>query len=164
MTRPVICQGCREKFIREDGNYIKDTKGFYHTSCHQKMLASRAAREDLLQYCFMVLGKDMNPALVQKQIKEMTTKYRYTESGIKGTLYYLHEIKKMRLNAKMGIAIVPYHYDKARLYFEKVESTTDLPSMEDIVETREITISKPQNNKRYSRIVSLEDMFEEGEI
>lgn len=165
MTRAVKCQGCSEKFVREEGNYEKASKGYYHKSCFQKMMASRAAREDLLQYCFSVLGSEMNPALVQKQIKDFTTRFRYTESGIKGTLYYLHEIKKVKLTPRMGIAIVPYHYEKARNYFAKVDSVSDLPSFDSIIEeATEITIEKPVNKKRYSRVVNLDDMFEEGEI
>lgn len=128
------------------------------------MLANRASREDFLNYCFSAIGSSMNPALIQKQLKEFTTKYRYTESGIKGTLYYLIEIKRMKLNPKMGIAIVPYHYEKARLYFSKLEAVGDLPSFDSIIETKVVRIEVPENKKRYEKIIDLEELFEEGEI
>ena len=163
--RAVKCQGCSGKFVREEGNYEKSGKGYFHKSCYQKMIASRAAREDLSRYCMTIFGENANFGLIGKQIKDYTTKYKYTESGIKGTLYYLTEVKKMKLNPRMGIAIVPYHYEKARLYFERVDSVSDLPSFNSIVEeTSQVVIEKPVNKKRYSRVVNLDDMFKEGEI
>lgn len=163
-SRPVICQHCREKFVRTEGNFIKDTKGYYHDTCHKTMLQERAGREDLLKYCYEILGKDMNPALIQKQLKQFVDKYHYTESGVKGTLYYLVEIKKMRLNPKMGIGIVPYYYTKARDYFTKLDDITDLPQFETIVITKQIIVHEQINKKRLNKTVDLEDLFKEGEI
>lgn len=162
MARMVVCQYCREKFERIDGEFEKDTKGFYHKACHTKMVTERASRQGLMDYAYLALGETANMALVAKQIKDFVEKKHMTESGIKGTLYYLVEIKKQRLDPKFGIALVPYHYQTAKNYFLRLEGISDMPKFEEI-EYKQIIISEPVNRKR-GRTTNLEDLFQEGEI
>lgn len=126
------------------------------------MIAERASRQDLLDYALELLGKDANIGLVMKQIKDFSEKKRMTESGIKGTLYFLHNVKKMRLDPKFGIAIVAFHYQDARRYFERLEDVSDLPKFQEIP-TKEIIIQEPVNRKR-GKVKDLESLFKEGEI
>lgn len=162
MARAVLCQYCREKFERIEGQFEKDSKGFYHKECYTTMIAERASRQDLLDYALEILGKDANIGLVMKQIKDFSEKKRMTESGIKGTLYFLHNVKKMRLDPKFGIAIVAFHYQDARRYFERLEDVSDIPVFKELP-LKEITIQEPVNKKR-GRITDLEALFKEGEI
>lgn len=162
MGRPVICQYCREKFERVEGEFERDSKGFYHKTCYTTMIAERASRQDLLDYALEILGKDANIGLVIKQIKDFSEKKRMTESGIKGTLYFLHNVKKVRLDPKFGIALVSFHYQDARRYFEKLEDVNDIPKFQEIP-LKEITITEPINRKR-AKTVDLEALFKEGEI
>lgn len=126
------------------------------------MQTERASRQDLLEYTMDILGKDANIGLVMKQIKDFSEKKHMTESGIKGTIYYLTQIKRMRLDPKFGIAIVAFHYQNARRYFEKLEDVNDIPKFEEIP-TKQITIQEPINRKR-AKVVDLEALFKEGEI
>lgn len=160
--RPVICQGCREKFVREPGNYEKDTKGFYHKACHNQMLQDRAGREDLLDMVRETIGPTVNLAFVQKQVKKFTEQYGYTVSGIKGTIYYVTQIKRQRLKPEFGLAFVPYNYEKARVYFEKMEGMDEIEPFKE-AEIREVTIREPQRLKKGLE-VDLESLFEEGEL
>lgn len=161
-TRPVICQGCRDKFVRENGNFEKDSKGYWHKTCYQAKKQEQAEREDLLTLARTHIGETANPAFIQKQINKFTKEYGYTVSGIKGTIYYAVEVKRMKLRPEFGLAFVPYNYEKARAYFEKMDSMESIEPYKEL-EVRVIEIPVPEG-KRYRRSIDLDTLFDEGEL
>lgn len=121
-SRPVICQGCREKFVRIEGNFIKASKGFYHKDCYAKIEGNQEVRKDIFRFLDTHWGeKNTNYALVNKQIKGFVENenYPFTESGIMGTLVYLVEVKNKKLSPKYGISLVGYLYNEAKNYYLK---------------------------------------------
>lgn len=157
--RPVICQGCREKFVRKEGNFVKDSKGFYHKACHEEMLQERSQRQDLLKFVVDAIGDEVNLAFVQKQVRTYTEQYKYTVSGIKGTIHYFIHVRGVKAKPQFGIAFVPYNYNKAREYFEKMEDMKKIETFEEL-DVRQVTISEPKQEK-IRKTVSLEDLFSE---
>ena len=106
--KPVICQHCREKFVRVEGNFEKTSKGFYHIDCYKQIQKNKDDTEVLFDFLREIWGDNfINYPLIRKQIKDLTTRNNMTVQGITGTLVYLTNVKKMRLIPKMGIAIVP---------------------------------------------------------
>lgn len=162
-TRKVKCQGCKESFSREEEEYEKVSKGFFHRACYERYEKERSLRAGLVDYVYDSLGPTANMALVGKQIKTYTEDYNYTESGIQGTVYYFHEILKNKLVPKMGIAFVPYHYEKAKNYFEALEKTKEGLIKYEPPKEKEIVVTQFKNNKDKHK-VDLESMFERGEF
>lgn len=144
--RPVICQGCREKFIREEGNFVKASKGFYHKECYQEQQSEKEVRGQILAYLESLAPGKINYALVYKQLKTFTEDYGLQESGILGTLFFMHEVKHIRLMPEKGIAFVPYKYKEAKEYYEKVETMRDIEKKE--ITTQKVVISVPQTKRK----------------
>jgi len=159
--RSVKCQWCSEQIDRNTEPFEKESKGYYHKQCHTDMKVDRANREDLMSFISSLLGPQANLAFVAKQIKQFTEKYKMTHSGIKGTLVYLTEIKKMRLKPEMGIALVPYQYENARKYFESLAEAREgmIPYEEPTIRT--VTIEAASSRYKERHVKDLDAMFEE---
>lgn len=159
--KPVICQHCREKFVRVEGNFEKTSRGFYHIDCYKQIQKNKDDTEVLFDFLREIWGDDfINYPLIRKQIKDLTQRNNMTVQGITGTLVYLTNVKKMRLIPKMGIAIVPYHYVNARNYFEEKErlKSTIVPDV--VSKTVEVEI-KPQQTNKMKNLIDLESLLEE---
>ena len=154
--RPVICQLCREKFVRVVDNFEKTSKWYYHKDCYKQVAKNKSDTEQLFDYLGELWEDEfINYPLLQKQIKEFTSKNHMTVQGILGTLVYITNVKKMKLQPKMGIAIVPYHYAKARTYYEQKALIQDLtveysPPVEKQVEI------VPQETNKLKRLIDLD--------
>lgn len=162
--RAVKCQGCGNQIDRNIEAFEKGSKGYYHKSCYDSMMADRANREDLMSFISSLLGPNANLAFVAKQIKQFTEQYGLTGSGIKGTLVYLTEIKKRRLNPKMGIALVPYEYENARKYFEGLSKLKENVVPYEEKETRVVYIEEKESKYKKRNVVDLESLFNKGEL
>jgi len=159
--RSVKCQWCSEQIDRNTEPFEHESKGYYHKTCHSEMKADRANREDLMSFISSLLGPQANLAFVAKQIKQFTSKYKMTHSGIKGTLVYLSDIKKRKLNPRMGIALVPYEYQNARKYFEGLSEVRANMVPYEKPETRVVYIERKQSRYKERNVKDLEAMFEE---
>lgn len=160
-TRPVICQGCRKKFVREEGNFIKVSSGYFHKECYEQKMANKSDMDGLYSYLAQLLGGDnkINYPLIQKQVKELTARNRMTVQGITGTLVYLNEVKRMTLNPRAGIIIVAYHYEDAKKYFEQKSKIGNYDKNLFVQEAREVYV-RPQQTNRLKHLVDLGSLFE----
>ena len=99
---------------------------------------------------------------VNKQIRLYTDRYGYKISGIKGTLYYISEVKRIQMDPKYGIGLVAHFYKEAASYFEKMERMSSIKPYEE-KENRIVTIEEPRA-ERVSRVVDLEELFDEEDF
>lgn len=159
-TRKVICQYCREKFSREEFAYEKDSKGYYHKTCYDNMQEERANRAGILEFLEELTPGQVNYPLVRKQIKEYTEKFPYTESGLLGTLHYMVEVKRRKVNPKTGIAFLPYLYNEARAYYESLAKMGDIEKIEN--EEKVVVVSQ-QESKRLSKLIDIEALLLEDD-
>ena len=75
-------------------------------------------KEALTDYIQQLYGNKANWALIMKQLKEYEKDKDYTYSGMKRTLQYVYEIKKMSIDdSNGGIGIIPFQYQEAYEYF-----------------------------------------------
>ena len=121
MSRLVKCLYCEKTINRQQESFVQKNSRYAHTQCDQEHNREQFEREGLTEYIIKLFGDRVNFGMVGKQIKNFSDDYEYTLSGIKGTLYYCYEVKKMNINMAQGIGIVPYYYNEAKNYFEKVE-------------------------------------------
>ena len=162
MSRKVICQYCRKTFSRAEHEYEKTSKGFYHKSCLNTFNQEREKRTSITEFVQEnTPGGQINYPLVAKQIKEFTEKYPYTESGILGTLHYMKNVKRMKLQPKTGIAIVPYLYNEARSYYEKLDAMGEVKKHE----VEEVVVNtRQQKSKRLSQLIDIESLLEDDDF
>lgn len=126
------------------------------------MIQERVDRQDLLKFITDSIGEEVNLAFVQRQLRTYTEQYGYTVSGIKGTIYYFTQIRGIRAKPQFGIAFVPYNYNKAREYFEKMDAMREIETFDDL-EVRQVVISEPQRVKARDTI-DLESLFSKEEL
>lgn len=154
--RKVICQYCRKTFSREEELFEKTSKGFYHKTCYDTMQAERAKRAGITELLEQLYPGKVNYPLVQKQIKEYTETYHYTESGLLGTLYYLIDVKRRKITPSSGIAIVPYFYNEAKEYYKGLDQLKNISKIE--YSTNNVTIA-PQKTKKLDKLIDLDSLI-----
>lgn len=100
--------------------------------------------------------------LMIKQIKQYKEEYGYTDAGIGYTLWYLKEIENKRFDdEKYGIALVKYHYDNAKRYYEQQEKSRKSVENIDVSEhVRVVNVRIDENkNSKYKFTLDLDGLI-----
>lgn len=121
ISRPVKCPLCGVSFNREEEKFIYYKNRYWHVDCYKERFPDEEEKEKLRNYIKNLFNVEQLSVLINKQIKDYINEYKYTYSGILGTLTYCYEIKKMDITKAKGIGIVPYNYEDAKKYFERKE-------------------------------------------
>lgn len=119
--RLVKCVYCEESINRESDEFIQIQKRYAHYSCAELQERDKIIRRELNELIFQIWGDNVNFGVVGQQIKNFQAQYKYTLSGILGTLHYCYNVKRMNPSRAQGIGIVPFYYKEARSYFENIE-------------------------------------------
>lgn len=119
MGRMVRCTFCQQ--LVDKDLCIRHNEKNYHQKCYQDYLD----RKEVLRYVAKLFGfksEDRPGPVINSQLKTFMTKYSYyTYKGILNSLVYFYEVKKgSKEKANEGIGIVPYIYDEAQEYYEKL--------------------------------------------
>ena len=160
----VKCPKCKESFYREDCEHVHAKNRYWHKECYETK-DEAATKEDrdkelLEAYIKKLFGVKSLPPRVPQQIKTLRTKNDYSYSSIMLTLKHFYEIKGGDLKkSNNGIGIVPFVYDDARAYYEKLhyaeEQNKDVGSM-DLETVNVIRIQKPKPRKSHIKTVDLD--------
>ena len=158
MARKVICQKCRQLFDRSQEEFEKNSKGYYHKKCFEELGAQKqtSERKQMLDLLESWAPKKNNYPLIQKQLKQYIEEFGYTDSGLLGTLLYVHKVKGIKFDAKRGVAILPYFYNEARQYYQKLATIGEEKA--DITETT-IYIHQPKSHK-LDNLIDIESLLE----
>ena len=121
----VICPECKESFYREETEFVHIKNRYWHKTCYEnKNKAASKEEQDLKllgEYIQKLFQTEYVSPRVQKQIKKFKKEYDYSYSGILLTLKHFYEIKNGDLSkSNGGIGIVPYVYNDARDYYERL--------------------------------------------
>ena len=119
--RPVKCLHCTVLIDRAVDEYTQVNKRYIHISCLKEVDTDKNTRKELNSFLLVIFENDVNFGIVGKQIKSFETDYKYTLSGILGTLHYCYSVKKIKFTSSQGIGIVPFLYKEAKKYFQTVE-------------------------------------------
>ena len=116
MGRQVKCAFC-EQFMDKD-NSVRYNEKNYHPNCLQK----QKDKEELFKYICTLFGLKKPGPTVYSQLKNFMQKNNsYTYKGVLNSLKYFYEVKRNSTkNSNQGIGIVPYVYDEAYEYYEKI--------------------------------------------
>jgi len=148
MARKVICQYCRQQFDREVEPFEKKSNGYYHKACFDAMQEERSKRAGILDYLESLTPGQVNYALVQKQLRDFTANGKYSESGLYGTLIYMIEVKKLKMNPKTGLAFLPFIYNEAREHYDKQAYLAEQIKAVDYPEKEVVTKSQQVNKDK----------------
>lgn len=161
MARKSKCNGCSIEITKEE-KFISKGKGYCKT-CHDDILAETEKYKLLIQTICQYFNIDEPTGLMVKQIQQYKTQYNYSNSGIGYTLWYIKEIKGKSFNeTKYGIALVKYHYDEAKKYFEQQQRITNSVSNEQQeVKTREVklNINKVYKKEKNKFTIDINDLL-----
>lgn len=134
----MLCAYCN-KAITEI-NYKTYKKKIYHNKCYQLKLSEletenrqkainftkirnntndeEESLNQLKEYICNLFHLEQLSFLIEKQIIEYTTKYKYTYNGICKTLQYFYDLCNNPIPSQhISIAIVPYVYEEAKAFY-----------------------------------------------
>lgn len=165
MAHKVKCVFCGLTFDRDKEPYSEvGARRYAHKACFERNESNKTQTEkdyaDLVNYIQQLFNIPDITAKIAKEIKDMREKYKYTYSGILGTLVFWFEVKKAPLEkANGGIGIVPYVYDQAKEYYQKIDSANQLNiGITNYKWTvKEITIEAPQPDTRPPKLFNIEE-------
>ena len=137
--RAVKCVYCNNQVDRANEPFVVINKRYAHSYCADQEDRDRQDREKLNHILYEIFGQNVNFGMIGQQIKLFRSQYKYTISGITGTLHYCYKIKNMPVTKKTnGIGIVPFFYKEAREYFSSVNKGRE--NAQGIVENKKKTI------------------------
>ncbi len=150
--RKVKCPICGLYFDRDKEKSVQIKTRFYHTNCLSE--TSEGNRMILEEYIKDILEIDKISPLIKKQIKKYTEEDGMTYLEIRDTLKYFFELKNGNKTKAQGIGIVPYVYDEAKKYYQKIYDITEKAKKVEIKSSIEknISISRPISKVKRRRI------------
>jgi predicted amidophosphoribosyltransferase len=151
MARKSKCKNCSKELSKEER--IVDGGKSYCENCHNDAQLEKENYKLLISTVCEYFSIDEPTGLIVKQIQQYKNEYKYTNSGIGYTLWYIKEIKgKTFSEPKYGIALVKYHYEEAKRYFDQQQRISNSIGTENQeVKTKEVKVNI---NKVYKKDVN----------
>ena len=116
----VKCAYCGSQTVNKNSSdYIRYKNKNYHLECAKL----QEERDNFYSYLCLILGLKAPGPRIYSQANTFIKKYNYTYEGMRRTLYYLYEIKKHKDHYSIEnktIGLIPYCYDEAQAYFDKI--------------------------------------------
>lgn len=121
MGKLVYCAYCGSQTVdKNSDDYARYNNKNYHKICCEK----QKEKDSFFHYvCFIMGLKSPGPRIYSLAAKYITEK-NYTYKGMENTLYYIYEVKKHKDKFDIEnktIGLIPYYYEDAQRYFNKIE-------------------------------------------
>lgn len=160
----VKCPYCGQKFNRNEVEFVQEGRRYAHKACaeahQQAMTQEEKDIDDLYQYCKKIFGKSLDYMACKRMADKWHKDENMTYSGMRKTLQYCYEIKKMSMDKANGrIGIIPFMYNEAKEYWRKVDQAQKANADKVLaqVETVEVTIPRPQKKERKRELFTFLD-------
>lgn len=165
MAHKVKCIYCGLTFDRDKEPYAEvGARRYAHKACFDRNERNKSQAEKdyeaLVNYIQKLYDIPDITAKIAKDIKDMREKYNYTYSGILGTLVYWYEERGASIDkANGGLGIVPYVYDQAKEYYQKIALANHLNERVTNYKwtVKEIVIEAPQPESRPPKLFNIEE-------
>ena len=106
---------CKQDVNKED--VVRISNYNYHPHCAEQ----KKEKDELTDFICKLFGFKAPGPRIYAQIKKFVNDNGYTYKEIRLTLDYFFNVKKNDINkANQGIGIVPYVYDDAKEYYQKM--------------------------------------------
>lgn len=160
----VKCPYCGKSFNRNNTDFVMVGNRYAHRDCAAAAKAAKTQEEkdleDLYYYCKDLFGKNLDFMGCKRMVHKWHKDEGMTYSGMKKTLQYCYEIKKMSLDRAEGrIGIVPYMYNEAKEYWRKVDRAQKVNANKELREDALITVTipRPQSKERKRELFTFLD-------
>lgn len=120
MARLSKCKNCG-KTLQSNEKYTYSNKT-YCSGCYTIKIKERDDYDNLIQWICKYFNQPSPNGMILKQIKDYKETFQYTYGGITYCLWYLTEIKGIKLDIKYGIGLVKFEYENAKDYFLQQQS------------------------------------------
>ena len=140
MSKLPVCPYCHKEIQVNEPKKAYKTR-HYHTSCYKKFCeeiynqnqANADPKEQLYGYiCTLFDISELTPFLTA-QLRKFESDYNMTYDGMWFSLKYYFEILGNKVDKRKGIGIIPYIYDEAKAFYQKVtflkEKNKDKPNV-----------------------------------
>lgn len=159
----VKCLFCEQYFDRNKIPNVKIGNRYAHKECYdaqsEETLQNKKDEGQFFSFVKKIYGTDYNYKMIETQAKRMMKDYGYTWSGMAGTLYWFYIINKGSIeDGNGGIGIIPYVYDEAKKYFERIARVEESNKM--VKNMREpvcFSIQSPRAWQRPPQLLNLDD-------
>lgn len=147
------CSLCGELFEKEE-LIVKSAKRFC-VEC-LKIRTGEAEKNKvewtlLFEYICKLYKIDKPTGMMFQQMKGYRDDYSYTNIGMYYTLKYYHEILENTVLDGAGLGIIPYYYDKAKVYYNKMFDLQDVvenfENTENVINIKTKLTTKPVTKK-----------------
>ncbi|AJO60848.1 Bacteriophage related protein (plasmid) [Bacillus subtilis] len=159
-SRLVKCYGtCEQKHPQSIMQKFKSKN--YCPACYKKKVKEVEDRENLYNKCKEVFGISFPTGLMLRQIKQFKEERGYTYKNIGFALDYIVRIKKIQLELKYGLALIPHYYDEMIDYYKDLKRRRENMVVKKI-ETQKVQIKPPslsQNRYRDKKLINMEDLL-----
>ena len=117
----VICPICKEKFYREDEEFVQEGRRYYHLACHEQKEHIEEYTNKIHEYCRKIYGDKYVKSRIDNQIKELLNDGTgKTITGIYRSLVWHYEKNNGDIEKAFGsIRIVGYIYNDAEAYYKQ---------------------------------------------
>ena len=155
----VICQVCRKNINKLTDEYLKRSNGYVHKTC---VPPDEADRLELCNYISELFHIKTPGPVNMALIKRFHTENGYSYKSMYYALKYYFEIQKGSIEkAQERIGILPYVYDDAKEYYEKLTRLQNniLINIEKQMSKKEkVLVVKEEQNHKKIREINLEEL------
>ena len=160
MARLAKCKGCGidipkgEKYIISSKRYCK--------KCYDVKIKDAEDYNNLISYICSIFKIEAPNWLIVKQIKQFKEEFNYTYAGMNYCLWYLTQIKNVKMELKYGIGLVKVEYENSKNYYLqqcKIQESVKPPQN---VEVKRKVKMKTSINDTNKFLINIDDMIKDG--
>lgn len=119
-VKPLKCYGeCGGKYLKNELTKLGGLN--YCIPCAEKKQKETKDREILYTTIQSIYKIPYPNGQMLKQMKDFKEQRNYTYEGMTKTLCYAVKVLKMTLYLRGALALLPYHYDSAKKYYDELE-------------------------------------------
>lgn len=161
MARLSKCKEC-SKELKTDERFIYSNKT-YCKNCYDIKIKEKNDYDNLVSWICTYFNQNVPNGLILKQIKEYKDKYEYTYSGIHYCLWYLTEIKGIKLEIKYGIGLVKFEYENAKNYFLQQQNIKESVKFVKPIEVTRTVKIKTNKNVDSKFLIDIDELISKGD-
>lgn len=160
MARLAKCKMCGVEIPKNEKLLISNKR--YCRLCYDIKLKENEDYVNLKLNICRIFNIDIPTGLMLKQIKQFKEELNYTYAGIDYCLWYLTQIKGVKLELKYGIALVKFEYENSKNYYIqqcKIQESIKAPKN---TEVTKIIKMKTDRNYKNKFLFNIDDIIKDG--
>jgi len=156
MANKVKCPVCEKRFYKEEVDFVKKGRRYYHKECVEEQAEVDEANsvinhENMIEIIKEIFDIKYPSPRILKQIKDYGKK-GYTYFGIWKTLEYWFILEgNSTKKAHGGIGIVPYVYEDASIYYKKIKESKESGNQKLNKEQHKVVIGRPDKKSVFEK-------------